>query len=84
MHWESPLMSIFAIFVAVCISGHISKKAREVRPKQRGRKLCLLKDKFQCALRFSKRVGLKLSQVELNNDKGALTYLNWKMKACKS
>ena len=60
------------------------KKAREVGPKQRGRKLCLLKDKFQYALRFSKRVGLKLSQVELNNDKGALTYLNGKMKACKS
>ena len=46
-------------------------------PKQRGRKLRLLKDKIQCALWFSESFGLKLSQVKLNDDKGGTHLLAW-------
>ena len=61
------------------------KKITQVGPKQRGRQLRLLKDKFQCtcALWFSERCGLKLSQVKLNDYKRAHTYLHGKMKALK-
>ena len=53
------------------------KKITQVRPKQRGRKLCLLKDKIQCAFWFSESFGLKLSQVKVNYDKGGTHLLAW-------
>ena len=55
------------------------KKITQVGPKQRGRQLRLLKDKFQCtcALWFSERCGLKLSQVKLNDYKGGTHLLTW-------
>ena len=58
------------------------KEITPVGPKQRGRKLRPLNDKFQCALWFSESFGLKLSQVKLNDDKGG-THLHGKMKASK-
>ena len=48
----------------------LEKKFTQVGPKQKRRKLKLLKNNIQCALLFSESFGLKLSQVKLSDEKG--------------
>ena len=52
-------------------------KVTEVGTKQKGRKLCHLKNKVQCALWFRKSFGLEITQLKLQDEKGGAHTLDW-------
>lgn len=55
----------------------IGKKIHEVQKQQKGRKLCQLKNRAQCALWFCESYGLELKEIKLKSMDGSNHTLNY-------